>query len=130
LDIEETEALVGRTLSTWDVVRAAAQEVHMLGVANVVITAARRDEDTTVTDLLYDGRDFRELTAGRAPGGPWRGAGATFAAAVAASLAKGETVPFAATAAKAYVTKALQGAFSVGDAAPLHHFYRFWRPVE
>ena len=33
------------------------------------------------------------------------------------------------SAAKAYVTKALQGAYPIGHGhGPVHHFYRYWRP--
>jgi hydroxymethylpyrimidine/phosphomethylpyrimidine kinase len=33
--------------------------------------------------------------------------------------------------AKAYVTKALQNAYPLGHGhGPVHHFYRYWRPLE
>ncbi len=32
--------------------------------------------------------------------------------------------------AKAYVTKALQGAYPLGHGhGPVHHFFRFWQPM-
>jgi hydroxymethylpyrimidine/phosphomethylpyrimidine kinase len=58
------------------------------------------------------------------------GTGCTFASAIAATLAKGESVVGAVAAAKAYVTKALQEAYPLGHGhGPVHHFYRFWRPI-
>jgi hydroxymethylpyrimidine/phosphomethylpyrimidine kinase len=128
-NLPEAEVLVGRRLSSWEDIREAAQELHALGAKNVVMKGGHRDDGLTVTDLLYDGTDFREYTAGRVDTTSTHGTGCTFASAIAATLAKGETVPLAVAAAKAYVTKALQSAFPLGHGhGPVHHFYRYWRP--
>jgi hydroxymethylpyrimidine/phosphomethylpyrimidine kinase len=102
-----------------------------MGPRNVVLKGGhRQDETTTSTDLLFDGTDFRELTAGRVNTVSTHGTGCTFASAVAATLAKGDTVSNAVLAAKAYVTKALQNSFVLGHGhGPVHHFYRWWRPI-
>jgi len=127
-NLPEAEVLVGRPLRDWDEIRAAAKEIASFGVANVVIKGGHREGDT-VTDLLFDGRDFKELTTGRVPTRSTHGTGCTFASAIAAQLAKGESVPNAVMAAKAYVTQALQNAFPLGHGhGPVHHFYRYWRP--
>ena len=79
---------------------------------------------------MFDGQGFREYTASRVRTQSTHGTGCTFASAIAAALAKGETVPGAVAAAKAYVTKALQSAYPLGHGhGPVHHFYRFWRPI-
>ncbi|HEY7269377.1 MAG TPA: bifunctional hydroxymethylpyrimidine kinase/phosphomethylpyrimidine kinase, partial [Dehalococcoidia bacterium] len=71
-----------------------------------------------------------ELSVGRVATTSTHGTGCTFASAMAAALAKGETVEFAFQTAKAYVTKALQEAFPLGHGhGPVHHFYRWWRPL-
>jgi hydroxymethylpyrimidine/phosphomethylpyrimidine kinase len=125
----EAEVLVGRPLETWDSLREAAQELHSLGAANVVIKGGHR-EGPTATDLLFDGQDFRELSTGRVKTQSTHGTGCTFASAIAATLAKGGSVQQAVVAAKAYVTKALQESYPLGHGhGPVHHFYRFWRPL-
>jgi len=128
-NIPEAEVLVGRPLETWDSLREAAQELHSLGAANVVIKGGHR-EGPTATDLLFDGQDFRELSTGRVKTQSTHGTGCTFASAIAATLAKGGSVQQAVVAAKAYVTKALQESYPLGHGhGPVHHFYRFWRPL-
>jgi hydroxymethylpyrimidine/phosphomethylpyrimidine kinase len=89
-----------------------------------------REQDAVVTDLLFDGKDFREFSVPRVRTTSTHGTGCTFASAIAAGLAKGETVPNAVALAKAYVTKVLQNAYPLGHGhGPVHHFYRFWRPI-
>jgi hydroxymethylpyrimidine/phosphomethylpyrimidine kinase len=128
-NLPEAEVLVGRPVRTWDEVRDAARELHSWGVRNVVIKGGHR-EGPAATDILFDGRDFREYSTGWVETTSTHGTGCTFASAIAASLAKGESVPNAVAAAKAYVTKALQNAYPLGHGhGPVHHFYRFWRPL-
>jgi hydroxymethylpyrimidine/phosphomethylpyrimidine kinase len=128
-NIPEAEVIAGRPLETWDAIREAAREIHSLGVANVVIKGGHRDEDTA-TDLLFDGKGFREYSTGRVDTRNTHGTGCTFASAIAATLAKGDSVQNAVAAAKAYVTKALQNSYALGHGhGPVHHFYRFWRPL-
>jgi hydroxymethylpyrimidine/phosphomethylpyrimidine kinase len=126
-NVREAAAMTGMPVDTWEDMREAAVMLQALGPANVVIKGGKREGDH-VTDLLFDGKDFRDLTAERTPLADVRGAGTTFAATVAAGLAKQETVQFAVASAKAYVTKALQSTYELGDAPALHHFYRYWRP--
>lgn len=130
----EAEVLVGHPLTTWDEVRQAAQELVALGAEAVVIKGghppAQADQTGPATDIFYDGHEFREYTVGRVETPHTHGTGCTFASAVAAALAKGETVRGAVAMAKAYVTKALQSAYPVGHGhGPVHHFFRFWQPV-
>jgi hydroxymethylpyrimidine/phosphomethylpyrimidine kinase len=128
-NIPEAEVLVGRPLPDWDSLREAARELHGLGVANVVIKGGHRVE-SMATDLLFDGTEFREYTTGRVDTGNTHGTGCTFASAVAATLAKGDSVRNAVATAKAYVTKALQDSYPLGHGhGPVHHFYRYWRPL-
>ena len=128
-NLPEAEVLTGRSIKTWDDAHDAARRIHEFGVANVIIKGGHR-EGETVTDILFDGQDFRELTTGRVPTTSTHGTGCTFASAIAATLAKGDNVNTAFAAAKAYVTKALQEAYPLGSGhGPVHHFYRYWRPL-
>jgi hydroxymethylpyrimidine/phosphomethylpyrimidine kinase len=128
-NIEEASIMTGHPVTTWDETRAAAAEIVGLGAGSVVIMGGRQPGDV-ITDLLYDGKEYRDLSADRVPTSSTRGTGGTFSAAVAATLAKGESVPHSVAAAKAYVTKALQEAYPLGKGnGPPHHFYRYWRPL-
>ncbi len=128
-NLPEAEVLIGGELTTWDDIREAAREIASWGVANVVIKGGHGKGDV-VTDLLFDGKDFREFSAVRVDTQSTHGTGCTFASAIAATLAKGETVEHAVMSAKAYVTKALQNAYPLGHGhGPVHHFYRYWRPT-
>lgn len=128
-NVAEAEVLTGHKLTDWSEVRDAAARIADFGAKNVVIMGGRR-EGHVVTDLLYDGKEYRDLATDRVPTTSTLGTGAAFSAAVAATLAKGESLPHSVAAAKAYVTKALQNAYPLGKGnGPPHHFYRYWRPL-
>jgi hydroxymethylpyrimidine/phosphomethylpyrimidine kinase len=122
----EAQAMAGLPIETWEDMCDAASAIAAMGAANVAIKGGKRAGDHAV-DLLFDGVTYRDYTAGRVALSQVRGAGTTFAAAVAATLAKGETAHYAVATAKAYVTKALQTAYDLGGEPALHHFYRYWR---
>lgn len=126
-NLSEAEALLGRPLASWDDVRAGAEELVSLGAQAVVVTGGHGEGPAT--DLLYDGEGFREYTASRVETMNTHGTGCTFASAIAAGLARQTDVRGAVAMAKAYVTRALQEAYPVGQGhGPVHHFYRFWQP--
>jgi hydroxymethylpyrimidine/phosphomethylpyrimidine kinase len=127
-NVPEARALTGLRVETWEDMREAAHAIAAMGPANVVIKGGKRD-GRQVTDLLYDGRDYRDYTAERVEPAGIAGAGTTFAAAIAATLAKGETVRHSVAAAKAYVTKALQSSYDLGGRPAPHLFYRYWQPA-
>ena len=127
-NVAEAEVLLGRPLATWDDIRAGARELVSLGAQAVVMKGGHR-EGIAVVDLLYDGHEFHEFTATRVDTTSTHGTGCTFASAIAAGLAKGESLRGSVAMAKAYVTKALQSAYPVGHGhGPVHHFFRFWQP--
>lgn len=129
-NIPEAEVIVGRELKTWEAIKDAAREIHEMGVANVVIKGGHFENELTATDILYDGEGFRDFSVGWVQTTSTHGTGCTFASAIAAMLAKGENVPTAIAGAKAFVTKALQDAYPIGSGhGPVHHFYRYWRPL-
>jgi hydroxymethylpyrimidine/phosphomethylpyrimidine kinase len=129
-NLPEAEVLLGRELRSWDDIRDGAAEIYSWGVANVVIKGGHREDDPQATDLLFDGKDYREYSTNRVPTKNSHGTGCTFASAIAATLAKGDNVRNSVSAAKAYVTKALQEAYDIGHGhGPVHHFYRYWRPT-
>ena len=126
-NLPEAGALVGRELSGEADIRDAAREIQAMGARNVVITGGHRPGESVV-DLLYDGRDFQAFSAPRVETQSTHGTGCTFASAIAAYLARGESVADAVAHAKDYVTEAIKRAAPIGHGhGPVHHFYRWWR---
>ncbi|KPC67153.1 bifunctional hydroxymethylpyrimidine kinase/phosphomethylpyrimidine kinase [Streptomyces chattanoogensis] len=76
-------------------------------------------------DLLTDGTEEHWLRAPRHDNRHTHGTGCTLASAIAAQLAKGDTVPQAAAAAKEYVTGAIAAGFRLGTGiGPVDHGWR------
>ncbi len=127
-NLPEAAVLTGRDLDSQADVRRAAREIVALGARAVVLKGGHAEGDTA-TDLLYDGRRFREYSAPRIDTTSTHGTGCTFASAIAAYLALGQPLPEAVGHAKEYVTEALRHAYPIGAGhGPLHHFWRWWLP--
>jgi len=127
-NLAEAAALVGRELRDQDDTRWAAQEIAGMGARNVVIKGGHIDGPAT--DLFYDGQQYHEFSAPRVDTRNTHGTGCTFASAIAASIAKGSSVRQAVAMAKAYVTKALQHSYPLGQGqGPVHHFFRYWQDI-
>ena len=124
-NIPEAGDLLGRPIRTDEEMREAARELQGLGPRNVVVKGGHR-EGETATDVLFDGRDFHEFSSPRIDTKSTHGTGCTFASAIAAFLARGETVVEAVGHAKEYLTEALRRAYPVGHGhGPVNHFWRW-----
>ena len=80
-------------------------------------------------DYLLRGDDVIALAAPRIPTKNTHGTGCSLSSAIAAGLAKGETLETAVRNAKAWITQAISAAdrLKVGHGrGPLHHFHRFY----
>lgn len=129
-NLREASILTGRDVSNRDALCEAAQELIALGARAALVkggsaaAVARAGDVQTqdAIDILYDGHNFREFRAPRVAVGHAHGAGCTLSAAIAASLARGESLENAIDAAKRYVTLALQNAPQIGHGSrPLNH---------
>jgi len=126
-NLPEAEDLLGRTVRTDEQVREAARELQSLGPRNVVLKGGHREGDAAI-DILFDGSDFHEFSTPRIETTSTHGTGCTFASAVAAFLARQETVPEAVKRAKEYLTEALRRAEPIGHGhGPVHHFWDLYR---
>lgn len=125
-NLAEAAALTGEEVRDFKGMRAAAAKIAAMGAKNVVVTGGHLEGPAV--DLLFDGSEYHELAAPRVDTANTHGSGCTFAAAIAASLAKGLDVRQAVVTAKAFVTKALQQSYAVGKGSgPVHQFFRYWQ---
>lgn len=120
----EAEALVGVSIESEDDMQEAARRLADLGGRNVVLKGGHMEGDEAV-DVLFDGREFARFAAPRVLTRNTHGTGCTYAAAIAAYLAKGESVHESVRRAKEYVTGAISHGFGIGaGGGPLNHFWR------
>lgn len=120
-NIPEAEVLTSLSIKGIDEMKRAAEIIHSMGAGNVVIKGGHLSGDAV--DVLYDGREFREMHTERIATKNTHGTGCTFSAAVATCLASGLTVFQAVRRAKEYVTTAIRFSLELGGGhGPTHHF--------
>ena len=136
-NIPEAEALIGRQIGSANEAREAARLIHAMGPAAVIITGGHtrwdepkgsglRAEGAQVVDLLFGDGQFHEFLTPRLDSPHTHGTGCTFAAAVAAGLAGGRSLPEAAARAQQYVAGAIAHAPGIGHGrGPLNHFWEW-----
>jgi hydroxymethylpyrimidine kinase/phosphomethylpyrimidine kinase len=120
---DEAAALLDRPVSTLAEMADAAGQLAAKGATYVVVTGGDVPGPDAV-DALWTPDGARFLTAPRIATRNTHGTGCTFASAVAARLALGDTVPDALQEAKNYVTRALRDAadWKLGSGiGPLNH---------
>ena len=130
-NLREAEVLLDRKLTSWEEIRAGVEELVAMGAGAAIIKGGHPVEGSegAATDLLFDSEGLREYTTTRIESNNTHGTGCTFASAIAAALARGTNLRGSVAMAKAFVTKALQSAYPVGEGhGPVHHFFRFWQP--
>jgi hydroxymethylpyrimidine/phosphomethylpyrimidine kinase len=124
-NIPEAEVLSGRRIGSIEDARAAAFEIHQIGGSAVVVTGGHGEGDEIV-DLLFDGDLFTELQTARIDTRNTHGTGCTFAAAIAANLARGQSLVDAFIGAQEYVSGAIRHALTIGHGhGPLDHFWKY-----
>ncbi|MDQ0337383.1 pyridoxine kinase [Caldalkalibacillus uzonensis] len=101
-------------INSIDDMKEAATIIHQLGPRYVVIKGGKLKNDKAV-DLLYDGQSFELLEWDRVDTAYTHGAGCTFAAIIAAELAKGASVKVAVHQAKKYITLAIRQGFKLNQ---------------
>jgi hydroxymethylpyrimidine/phosphomethylpyrimidine kinase len=123
-NIPEAEALSGIRIASPADARKAARRIQEMGAAAVIITGGHNAD---VVDLVLDGDTFSEFRTPRIDSRHTHGTGCTFASAVAAGLALGQSLADAAARAQQYVAGAIAHAPGIGHGrGPLDHFWE-WR---
>jgi len=126
-NLPEAEDLLGHPVRTYEEIREAARELQSLGPRNVVVKGGHRGGESSI-DVLFDSRGFHEYASPRVDTSSTHGTGCTLSSAIAAFLARQETVPVAVKQAKEYLTEALRRAEPIGHGhGPVDHFWRFRR---
>ena len=125
-NLDEASALTGLAVTGPEQMRAAANRLHELGAAAVVVTGGHLDK---AIDLLTfrtrKGIEQEIFKADRQRSNSTHGTGCAFATAMACHLALGRGLPEAVLLAKAYVAAAISNAHPVGrGVGPVHHLYR------
>ena len=116
-NIAEASALLSRPVEPLEQIRAAASELCELGPRAVIITGGHLPGEAI--DVLVDSRtgQTHELTGPRVATAGTHGSGCTFAAALAAELAKGADLLEATEQAKQFTTEAIAAALPIGEGA-------------
>jgi hydroxymethylpyrimidine/phosphomethylpyrimidine kinase len=120
-NVPEAAALTGIAVSSVADARQAAAALRAMGARAAIVKGGHLAGPPI--DVLDDGVSVIELAAERIRTTHTHGTGCTFASAIAARLAHGDSLESAARAAKAYVTEAIRHAPGLGHGrGPLAHF--------
>ena len=114
-NLDEAEMLVGRKLRSIADLEAAAQEIHRRFGCATLVKGGHLRRMPAATDVFFDGRKMLRLVAPFVRGVSTHGTGCTYSAAIAAFLARGESLSRAVTAAKRYVTRAIWGSYRAAN---------------
>lgn len=119
-NLPEAEALTGLVIDDLDGMRRAAERILAMGARAVLVKGGHLSH--TATDVLYDGREFREFPAPRFETRHTHGTGCTYSAAITACLARGATLADAVARAKRFITEAIRTSPRLGHGSgPVNH---------
>lgn len=121
-NLREAAELLGAPVENEDRMRDAARAVCDLGAAAVLVKGGHLPGEEAV-DLFYDGAEFLRLAAPRLDTPHTHGTGCTCSAAIAALLARGETLVDAVRQAKDFLSRAIGSAPGLGRGhGPVNHW--------
>jgi len=112
----EAEDLTGYKINTVEDMKKAAVTIHKLGTKYVVVKGGHLQDNRDSIDIIYDGNKFLELKSKRIETKNTHGTGCTFASAIAAGIAKGNSIYIAVANAKKYIDQKIHEAshFQIG----------------
>jgi len=123
-NVPEAEVLADRTIGSVADMHDAGRRIRDLGARVVVVKGGHLDTGADVVDVVCTDRGDFEMHGPRMPTVHTHGTGCTFAAAIAARLARGETLEEAIRGARAYLEGAIRHAPGLGGGhGPLGHFW-------
>jgi hydroxymethylpyrimidine/phosphomethylpyrimidine kinase len=130
-NIDEAAHLTGLSVTNPGEMRLAAEHLHGLGAANVVITGGHLERAIDVLGFTTPAGafEFEVFQSPRLVTTSTHGTGCAFATALACQLAHGRSLPEAVLLTKAYVAAAIANAHPLGKGhGPVHHLYRMNEP--
>ena len=90
----------------------------------MLVKGGHLDRESDAVDVLFDGSAVQYYRSERLDTPHTHGTGCTYAAAIAANLAKGLALPAAVARAKHYLTEAIRHGLAIGGGhGPTHHFW-------
>lgn len=123
-NVPEAEILSRIAITSIDGMRAAGEKIFALGPRHVLMKGGHLDGEK-VMDLLFDGKNWTTFEAERINTRNTHGTGCTYAAAIAAFLARGLSAEDAVSEARDYVQGAIRAALDIGKGhGPLNHIWR------
>lgn len=114
-NLDEVRLLVGIDVVDEASQREAARALYDLGPRWALVKGGHLRTSSVSSDLLYDGAEFHRFVATRVDTVHDHGAGDNLAAAAAAALAHGRSVPEAVAFAKLWVTECIRAAYPLGS---------------
>jgi hydroxymethylpyrimidine/phosphomethylpyrimidine kinase len=128
-NLPEAAALLGETLATSEA-EIASQGARLLAMGcRAVLIKGGHGQGRESIDYLFAGGGTTALSAPRVATRNTHGTGCSLSSAIAAGLAKGETLEAAVRYAKVWISAAIAAAdrLDVGRGhGPIHHFHRFY----
>jgi hydroxymethylpyrimidine/phosphomethylpyrimidine kinase len=106
-NVAEAEVLVGRDVKSPEDLRAAAKEIYRRFGCAALVKGGHLTSANEAVDVFFDGKDEWLLSAPFVKGVTTHGTGCTYAAAIAAGLARGLTLKNAVVRAKKFVSRAI-----------------------
>jgi len=109
-------------IKTVEDMKKAAEKIVEFGAKAVVIKGGKQLEHEKAVDLFFDGKDFVLFETEKVDTTYTHGAGCTFAAAITANLANGQSTLEAVKNAKAFVSAAIRHGFKLNQyVGPVMH---------
>ncbi|MBM3848029.1 MAG: bifunctional hydroxymethylpyrimidine kinase/phosphomethylpyrimidine kinase, partial [Verrucomicrobia bacterium] len=113
-NLDEAAVLIGERIVDVEGLAVAARKVHARWGCPALIKGGHLRGLRQAVDVLFDGRKEHHLTAPYVRGVSTHGTGCTYSAAIAAGLAKGNSLVEAVRSAKALITQAIRNSVRIG----------------
>ncbi len=119
-NLHEASLLAGVSVTGPDSMEEAARRIEALGARAVLVKGGHLAQEAV--DVLYYEGQFRHYAAPRSNTRHTHGTGCTYSAAITAELAKGRPLPEAVSAAKRFITRAIETNPGLGHGCgPVNH---------
>jgi hydroxymethylpyrimidine/phosphomethylpyrimidine kinase len=120
----EAQMLSGLQINSLEDMQIAAQRIHKLGSAAVLVKGGNMAGELRGVDVWFDGDRLEVIKTETVDTANTHGTGCTLSAAIVANLTLGQAPFTSVKSAKTYVTKALHHALCIGRGqGPVGHFF-------